>query len=199
MVPFGTITEKDIPQNKQLLGGKINITTLWGIPVYGHRKPIKESEKNLTIGYLWLSQDTIFGIAQMNDGKTFVGVIDDHQPNYIVTGRPHVGKTGPVWTWYSNKDIKDLKIKYGIPTPSLSTVKDIGIAKINRQRYKLYGIQLPEIGGDFADTMDFFKSEDNNVSNNLESNNSDQDQDNDQEQDNNETNENTQSYIQPLN
>lgn len=144
MVPFGTITEKHTPKEKQLLGGKINITTLWGIPVYGHRKPIKETEQNLTIGYLWLNQDSIFGIAQMNDGKTFVGVIDDHMPNYIKTDSTHK-KTGLVWEWYTSKDVSDLKEKYGIKMPTLETVTEIGIAKINRQRYKLYGLKLPNL------------------------------------------------------
>ena len=107
MVPFGTIAQKkskkiEDPDNK------LNITTLWGIPVHGHRKPIKESEQNLTIGYLWLNQDSIFGVAQMNDGKTFVGVIDDHQPNYIKTEKHELGKTGPTWTWYTEDDSKNL-------------------------------------------------------------------------------------------
>lgn len=145
MVPFGTITEKQSKKKEALTGKKLQITTLWGIPVYGHRKPIKESEKNLTIGYLWLNQDLIFGIAQMTDGKTFVGVIDDHQPNYIDTGKHHLGKTGPVWTWYSEEDFQDLQEKYGIEKPSSSNVKEIGVAKINRQRYKLYGIELPNL------------------------------------------------------
>ena len=144
MVPFGTISEHRTPQEKQLLGGKIHITTLWGIPVYGHRKPIKETEQNLTIGYLWLNQDSIFGIAQMNDGKTFVGVIDDHQPNYIKTEYTHK-KTGLVWDWYTHQDIAELKEKYGVENPSSETVREIGMAKINRQRYKLYGLRLPDI------------------------------------------------------
>lgn len=144
MVPFGTITEKHTSKEKQLLGGKIHITTLWGIPVYGHRKPIKEPEHGITIGYLWLNQDLIFGIAQMNDGKTFVGVIDDHQPNYIQNDDTHK-KTGLVWDWYTHQDIAELKEKYGVEAPSFNTVREIGIAKINRQRYKLYGLRLPDI------------------------------------------------------
>ncbi len=145
MVPFGTITEKHTPKEKQLLGGKINITTLWGVPVHGHRKPIKETEQNLTIGYLWINQDSIFGIAQMNDGKTFIGVIDDHIPNYIKTDSVRHKKTDMVWNWYTPTDITDLKEKYGIEAPSLETVKEIGTAKINRQRYKLYGLRLPNL------------------------------------------------------
>jgi hypothetical protein len=144
MVPFGTITEKHTPKEKQLLGGKINITTLWGVPVYGHRKPIKETERNLTIGYLWLNQDSILGIAQMNDGKTFVGVMDDHMPNYIKTDAVSHKKTGLVWDWYTHQDITDLQEKYGVEIPGPTTVKEIGMAKINRQRYKLYGLKLPD-------------------------------------------------------
>ncbi|MBI2345001.1 hypothetical protein HYV10_02940 [Candidatus Dependentiae bacterium] len=146
MVPFGTITKKQSSKKNILTEeNRFNITTLWGIPVHGHRKPIKESERNLTIGYLWLNQDSIFGIAQMTDGKTFVGVIDDHQPNYINTEKPRPGKTGPVWTWYTGEDSKDLQEKYGILKPSFKAVKEIGIAKINRQRYKLYGIEIPNL------------------------------------------------------
>jgi hypothetical protein len=166
MVPFGTITEKHTPKEKQLLGGKINITTLWGVPVYGHRKPIKETEQNLTIGYLWLNQDSIFGIAQMNDGKTFVGVIDDHQPNYIKTASTHK-KTGLVWDWYTHNDVTDLKEKYGVAAPSSETVKEIGIAKINRQRYKLYGLRLPNLDAHAALTSapDLFTSKMNYFNN----------------------------------
>lgn len=145
MVPFGTIKKKPYQEDSKLVGRKFNITTLWGIPVHGHRKPIKESEKNLTIGYLWLNQDSIFGVAQMNDGKTFIGVIDDHQPNYIKTQQHELGKTGPIWTWYTEDDSKNLIETYGISKPSLSNVKEIGLAKINRQRYKLYGIQIPNL------------------------------------------------------
>lgn len=145
MVPFGTITQKPLKKGAPIIAGKLDIKTLWGIPVIGQRLPIKELDKNFTLGYLWTDQDATMGIAQMNSGDTFVGVKSSHQPNYVSPGNYGPGGTGPAWTWYTQDEAHDLMQKYRIEQPSMINVKEIGIAKINRQRYKLYGIQLPHL------------------------------------------------------
>lgn len=127
-------TQNYTAPSKNLAGGLNAMTNLYGIPVVGAKFYVK-SKKN-TIGSYW----PINKIAQLNDGQTYVAIIEEQIGNYKKHGYYAVG---PIWTQF---DAIELAKLYNISTSDAdfqSRVHNIGmVTKHNKQNFKLYGVLL---------------------------------------------------------
>lgn len=143
MKPFATIRNTN-QSNQQLLGGQLKNSTLWGLEVAGNKvtiKSTKKENKNETVGKFWPESN----IAQLDNGQTIVGVMQELKGNYTENG---AHAKGPVWTRYSEAQLDAIKLAYNI-IPSSTNVTKIGMVKMGGQKYVLYGIVL-EAGSNTA-------------------------------------------------
>jgi hypothetical protein len=149
MVPFGTIHVKTNSDSTEKFQSRFKKTIpLYGIPVDGHRKPIRKAHTHKVLGFMWHDQDKVkdqvygLGVAQFHSGETYVGVKAVHLPNYIEDHKnPHY-----------NPDEQDfISLRYGIKqlhptvlgTAKLGSMRYSGPYK--RQTYMIYGVQLPDL------------------------------------------------------
>lgn len=149
MVPFGTIHTKTNFDSTEKFQSRFKKTIhLYGIPVDGHRKPIRKPHTNKVLGFMWHDQDKVkdqvygLGVAQFHSGETYVGVKAVHLPNYIEDHKnPHY-----------NPDEQDLlDFRYGIKQihPTILGTAKLGSMRYSgpykRQTYMVYGVQLPDL------------------------------------------------------
>ena len=118
---------------KNFVGGLNPMTSLYGIPVTGAEFHIKSNKK--TIGTYW----PISKIAQLNNGQTYVGIIEEQIGNYKKHGYYEVGSIS------THFDEAELSSMYNISKKDSdfkSRVKEIGIVTKHKQNLKLYGVLL---------------------------------------------------------
>jgi len=149
MIPFGTIhSNSDFNKNEKFQHKFKETITLYGIPVDGHRKPIRKVHTNKVIGFMWQDQDKVkdqvygLGISQFHSGETYVGVKAVHLPNYIEDHKnPH----------YNPDEQELLALRYGIKQiqPTILGTAKLGSMRYSgpykRQTYMIYGVQLPDL------------------------------------------------------
>lgn len=127
---------KGLSMQNFLIGGTGAITTLYGLPVSGNRLVVKDN--NLKIGFYWPDSR----IVQLNNGDTFVEVLEEKVGNYR-----NFHKVGPVWTRFSEQALLS---KYGISTKASDfqgrIETNIGTIIIsNHARSRLLGVRLQDM------------------------------------------------------
>jgi hypothetical protein len=126
-------TENYTTSSTPLFGGLNSMTSLYGIPVAGAPFHIKSNKT--TIGTYW----PINKVAQLQDGQTYVAIIEEQIGNYKkrgLTGR------GPIWTQFDTDELSNL---YNISTSDSNfqeRVKKIGTVQKHKQQFTLYGVLL---------------------------------------------------------
>ena len=132
---FATIpNENYIPTT--LMGAQGSNTTLYGIPVTGHKKIVKD-ENDTTIGHYWPDNK----IAQLANGQTFVCIIQKNETPQKIGLTLTLNAVGPVYKWFNNEDLK----KYNISNQAQNfqdRVQNVGTSMINGQKFTLYGVLL---------------------------------------------------------
>ncbi|MBP6892648.1 hypothetical protein KBB68_03650 [Candidatus Babeliales bacterium] len=126
-------TQNYTAPSKNFVGGVNPMTSLYGIPVVGAHFHLKLNKN--TVGTYWPMNK----IAQLNDGQTYVAIIEKQIGNYKKHGYYELG---PIWTQFNAKELSEL---YNISTSDSnfqSRVKQIGIVTKNKQSFKLYGVLL---------------------------------------------------------
>ena len=128
---FATIATPNYQGNSRLSGGLSQRTLLFGLPVSGEKLTIKSS-KDLHIGFYWPDSK----IVQLNNGDTFVCIIQEKKRNY-----KQANAIGPVFTWFDQQDLK----QFGILNTSSdfkSRVENIGTVKLAHSNTTLYGVLM---------------------------------------------------------
>ncbi len=125
---FATIATPHYQGASGLSGGLNQRTLLFGLPVSGEKLTVKSGSRN--VGFYW--QDS--KIAQLNNGDTFVCIIQEKQRNY-----KQAHATGPAYTWFEQKDLAP----YGIlntDSDFKQRVENIGTIKLDHATVTLHGV-----------------------------------------------------------